>query len=96
MPPPKKASNIYKNCTDESLVWTRQLLLSKVAVCLIERPATHSKYPKTTVLNRVNGDVIDSGNGIKAGRRPALPMEVEQKIVDSSLKAAEMCFGISK
>lgn len=94
MPPPpqkkKKASKIYKNCTDESLVWTRQLLLSKVAVCLLERPATHSKYPKTTVLNRVNGDVIDSGDGTKTGRRPA------QKIVDSSQKAAEMCFGISK
>lgn len=26
--------------------WTRQLLLSKVALCRTERPATHSKYPK--------------------------------------------------
>lgn len=45
----------------------------------------------------VNGDVIDSVDGIKAGQAPALPVEVEQKKVDSSLKeAAEMGVGISK
>lgn len=55
------------------------------------------KIPKTTVLNKVNGNVIDSVDGIKAGQAPALPVEVEQKKVDSSLKeAAEMGVGISK
>ena len=52
--------------------------------------------PKTTVLDRVNGKVVDSGSGIKAGRKTAVPLEIEDKIATSCLKAAEMGFGISK
>lgn len=92
--PKKKAPKIYKNYTDENL--DKAVVAVKSGIMSYRKACDTFKVPKTTVLNRVNGDVVDSGDGIKAGRRPALPMEVEQKIVDSSLKAAEMGFGISK
>lgn len=92
--PQKKAPKIYKNYTGENL--DKAVVAVKSGIMSYRKACDTFKVPKTTVLNRVNGDVVDSGDGIKAGRRPALPMEVEQKIVDSSLKAAEMGFGISK
>lgn len=68
----------------------------KSDIMSIRKACDTFKVPKITVLNRVNGSVINSGDGLKAFQRPALHKEVEQKIVDSSLKAAEIGLGISK
>lgn len=44
----------------------------KSDIMLIRKACDAFKVPKITVLNRVNGNVIDSGDGIKAYQRPVV------------------------
>lgn len=49
--------------------------------------------PKTTIHDHVSGKIEP---GAKPGKPPAIPVEIESKVVKSALEAADMGFGISR
>ncbi|XP_061195392.1 uncharacterized protein LOC133203632 [Saccostrea echinata] len=91
---PKKTPKIYKNYSEENLEKAVEAI--RLGQMSYRKACDTFGVPKTTVLNRVNGDVVDNGDGIRAGRKTALPQVVENQIVEACIRAAEMGFGISK
>lgn len=71
----KKVLKIYKNYIDENL--DKVVVVVKSGIMLYRKVCDIFKVFKIIVLNRVNGDVVDSGDGIKVGCRFVFFMEVE-------------------
>ena len=59
----------------------------------VRKPAEHFKVPKSTVGDRVTGkrEIV-----VGRGRKPALPLELENSIVQSVKRASQLGVGVSR
>lgn len=86
----KKRKNIYQNYSTQDL----EKAVSAVRAGMSVRKASMEySVPKTTIHDHVSGKIEP---GAKPGKPPAIPNEIEAKVVKSALEAADMGFGISR
>jgi hypothetical protein len=90
---PRKSNKIYGNYSHENISKAVQAVKGGMSY---RKACSTFGVPKTTVLDRVKGNVKDNGAGIKAGRKPCIPLSIEKKIAEAFVKAADTGFGISK
>ena len=85
---PKKYQQSY---TQDDL--ERAVRLVKEEGVSVRKAANHYKIPRSTLSDRISGR-IEMGD--KPGRKQALPIKIEEQIVEKTLQSAEAGFGISK
>ena len=85
---PKKYQQSY---TQDDL--ERAVRLVKEEGVSVRKAANHYKIPRSTLNDRVSGRIE---MGAKPGRKQALPIKIEEQIVEKTLQSAEAGFGISK
>ncbi|CAG2187086.1 unnamed protein product [Mytilus edulis] len=88
---PRKSKNIYQQYSSESL--ERAVNAVRHNGMSFRRASQTYSMPKTTIMDRVNGNMKP---GSKPGRKPVIPIEVENFLATKIMTAAEKGFGLSK
>ena len=94
----RNAKEIYSHQEGENhTVHSEQLEQAVTAVksgaMSIRRASEIHQVPKSTIADRVSGSF---GTGAKPGRKPILPKEVEDKIVDTVMLESKSGMGVSR